>query len=85
MTMQKFYYYCPQELYYCGCDDFETAHSTKIAPPEYNSQYFTAFINEERNGWYIKPQILIGDFIDKNSGSKFSQIEVLNVKNFMII
>jgi len=82
MTMQKFYYYCPQELYYCGCDYFETSHSTKIAPPEYNSQYFTAFINEERNGWDIKPQILIGDFIDKNSGSKFSQIEVQFSENY---
>ena len=79
--MQNFYY-CPKEFYYCGCDNFEIENSTKIAPPEYNSQYFTAFFNKEHNTWDIKPQILIGSFIDKNSGKEFNQIEAQFFHNY---
>lgn len=77
-----FYYYCPINFYYTGCDVFKTENSTNIKPPKYNAQYYTAFFDKTKKEWYIKPQMLIGNFISKETGELFQEIEIEYIENY---
>jgi len=59
-----YYYYCPVNFYYCGSGDFKVANSTEIAPPEFEQSTQTAFFNIEKKEWYLKDQVLMGNFIN---------------------
>jgi hypothetical protein len=81
--MEKIYhYYCPINFYYTGSDIFTIENSTKIAPPEYDKKYFTAFFDTTEQEWQIKPQILIGNFISKETGKLFQEIESKFAENY---
>jgi hypothetical protein len=84
--MQKFYYYCPKNFYYTGCDSFALENSTTIAPPIYETQYFTAFFDKETKQWNIKPQILNGIFVDKQTGKAIdNEIPIISQANYLTI